>query len=46
MRKWLVPLGVTCAVVIVGVAICLIADSRANTYTYNRELPPKKWTAS
>jgi hypothetical protein len=25
MRKWLVPLSVTCAVVIVGVAICAIA---------------------
>lgn len=27
MRKWLVPLGVTCAVVIVGVAVCLLATS-------------------
>ncbi len=27
MRKWLVPLGVTCAVVIVGVTICIIITS-------------------
>jgi len=27
MRKWLIPLGITCAVVIIGAAICVIAVS-------------------
>ncbi len=27
MRKWLIPLGISCIVIIVGVAICVIAAS-------------------
>ncbi len=38
MRKWLIPIAVTCAVILIGIAVCIIA-SGIGLFSFARSLP-------